>query len=137
LHHKATLVWASTKIDGLITEEEKKAAIAEIRKLQLADGSWNLPSLGPYATGRKGNNAMDVGDGYATGFAVFILRQAGIAKDDPAIQKGVAWLKANQRESGRWFTESPGGSQARYVTNVGSAFAVLALAACGEELKGD
>jgi squalene-hopene/tetraprenyl-beta-curcumene cyclase len=134
LHHKMTLVWAATKIDGLVTDDERKTILADVRKLQLSDGSWNLPSLGPYPTSRNGDNRMDIGDGYATGFSVYVLRQAGIPTDDPAIRRGIAWLKANQRESGRWFTESPGGSKARYLTNVGSAFAILALAACGEEL---
>ena len=52
------------------------------------------------------------------------------AADDPALVKAVAWLKANQRESGRWFTPSPGGSKHHFVTNVGSAFAILALSYC-------
>ena len=67
----------------------------------------------------------------------FVLRQAGVPADDPALVKAVAWLKANQRESGRWFTQSPGGSKHHYVTNVGSAFAILALDACGVPLKAE
>ena len=133
LHHKATLLWAATKIDGLLTAEEKAATVAEFRKLQLADGGWNTPALGPYPfrKDKKTPNPMDVSDGYGTGFVTFVLRQAGVSADDPALKKAVAWLKANQRESGRWFTQSVGGSKAHYLTNVGSAFAVLALDACG------
>jgi squalene-hopene/tetraprenyl-beta-curcumene cyclase len=108
LHHKATLLWASGKISGLLSDEERKTTIAELRKLQQPDGGWNLPSLGPYAKRRdnKTPNAMDVSDGYATGFVTFVLRQAGVPADDPAIKKAVAWLQSNQRESGRWFTQS-------------------------------
>jgi squalene-hopene/tetraprenyl-beta-curcumene cyclase len=86
---------------------------------------------------RKTPNRTDVSDGYATGFVTFVLRQAGVPADDPALAKAVAWLKANQRVSGRWFTQSPGGSKHQFVTNVGSAFAVLALDACGVPLKAD
>ncbi len=138
LHHKATLLWASAKIDGLLNDAEKKAIAGDLRKLQLPDGGWNLPSLGPYAT-RRGmiENRMDVSDGYATGFVTFVLRQAGVPADDPALKKAIAWLEKNQRESGRWFTQSPGGSKAHYVTNVGSAFAILALDACGVKLEAD
>jgi squalene-hopene/tetraprenyl-beta-curcumene cyclase len=57
-----------------------------------------------------------------------------VPADDPALKKAATWLRANQRESGRWFTASAGGSKAHYITNAGSAFAVLALDACGVEL---
>jgi squalene-hopene/tetraprenyl-beta-curcumene cyclase len=138
LHHKATLLWASAKIDGLLSDDEKKAIVAELRKLQLPDGGWNLPALGPYQV-RRGmvENPMDVSDGYATGFVTFVLRQVGVPADDLVLKKSIAWLKANQRESGRWFTHSPGGSKSHFVTNVGSAFAVLALDACGVKLEAD
>ena len=63
-----------------------------------------------------------------------MLRQAGLAADDPAVVKGVAWLKANQRESGRWFTRSLNNDKAHYITNAGTALAVMALAACGESV---
>jgi squalene-hopene/tetraprenyl-beta-curcumene cyclase len=139
LHHKASLLWPSAKIGGLLTDTEKKATVAELRKLQLPDGGWNLPALGPYSMRRdkKTPNTTDVSDGYATGFVTFVLRQGGVPAHDPALVKAVAWLKANQRESGRWFTQSPGGSKHHFVTNVGSAFAILALDACGVELKAE
>jgi squalene-hopene/tetraprenyl-beta-curcumene cyclase len=125
-------LWASGKVDGLLSEAEQKSTVSELRKLQLTDGGWNLPALGPYPK-RRGNipNPTGVSDGYATGFVTFVLRQAGVPADDPALKKAVAWLEANQRESGRWFTQSAGGSKAHYITNAGSAFAVLALDACG------
>jgi squalene-hopene/tetraprenyl-beta-curcumene cyclase len=136
LHHRATLLWASSKIDGLLSDPEKKSTIAELRKLQLPDGGWNLPALGPYPMRRdkKTSNPMDVSDGYATGFVTFVLRQAGVPADDPALKKAVDWLQKNQRESGRWFTHSLGGSKAHYITNAGSSFAILALDACDVKL---
>jgi squalene-hopene/tetraprenyl-beta-curcumene cyclase len=133
LHHRAMLLWASTRLDGLMTADERRAAVAELRKKQRADGGWALPALGTYK--RRDGSANDpaaASDGYATGFAVYVLRQAGVPADDPAAAKGVAWLKANQRASGRWFTRSLNNDKAHYVTNAGTAFAVLALDACGE-----
>lgn len=138
LHHRATLMWASMKLDGIVTPEEKKATLADLRKLQLPDGGWNLPALGPYAKSRNGvENAMNVSDGYATGFVTYVMRQCGVTADDPALKQSVAWLQKNQRESGRWFTQSPGGSKAQYITNVGSSFAILALDSCGVKLKAE
>ena len=69
-------------------------------------------------------------DGYATGLVVYVLRQAGVPAQDPAIRSGVAWLEGNQRESGRWFTRSLNNDKAHYISNAGTGFAVMALAAC-------
>ena len=48
----------------------------------------------------KPNDPASPSDGYATGLVVFVLREAGVPAADPAIQRGLAWLKANQRASG-------------------------------------
>lgn len=133
LHHKAMLLWASQRVDGLMGKQEQANTIAELKKLQQADGGWCLPSLGKYARRDKTmNDSATASDGYGTGFAVFVLRQAKIPADDPVIVNGVAWLKSHQRESGRWFTRSLNNDQAHYITNAGTAFAVMALDACGE-----
>ena len=133
LHHKTYLLWASTKVAGLMTAEERAKAVAELRAKQRADGGWCLPALGAYSRRDKTpNDANAPSDGYATGLAVYVLRQADVPQDDPAVRSGVAWLKANQRESGRWFTRSLNNDKAHYIANAGTALAVMALAACGE-----
>lgn len=66
-------------------------------------------------------------DGYGTGFAVYILRQADVPANDPRIGKGIGWLKANQHESGRWFTRSLHQDSKHYITHAGTAFAVMAI----------
>lgn len=38
---------------------------------------------------------------------------------------------ADQRESGKWFTPSPVNEARNLISNTGSAYAVLALQACG------
>ena len=136
IHHQTMLLWASTRLDGLMTDEEKNATIAKLRKLQRADGGWNLPSLGDWKR-RDGsvNDPAAPSDGYATGFLVFVLRQAGVPAADPSVRRGVAWLLANQRVSGRWFTRSVTNDGAHYITHAGTAFAVLALRAC--DVSGD
>ena len=135
LHHRAMLLWASARLDGLLTADERKATVAALLAKQRADGGWALPSLGAYKrrdAAKTPNDPAAPSDGYATGLIVFVLREAGVAAKDPAVKNGVAWLKANQRESGRWYTRSLSNDKAHYITNAGTAFGVLALEACGE-----
>jgi len=41
-----------------------------------------------------------------TGFAIVLLRESTVPKTDEQIQRGIAWLKSNQRASGRWWMKS-------------------------------
>jgi squalene-hopene/tetraprenyl-beta-curcumene cyclase len=131
LHHKTWLLWASLKLDGLMTPAEREQTIKELLARQRADGGWNLPSLGQWKRrdGRP-NDKQAPGDGYATGLSLYVLRQAGVPVKHESIQRGVQWLKTNQRESGRWFTRSPNQDGGHVITNAGTAFALMALKAC-------
>ncbi|MBI4603181.1 MAG: terpene cyclase/mutase family protein [Planctomycetes bacterium] len=132
-HHRAMLLWASTLLGGLMTEEERAAAVRELLALQRPSGGWCTGSLGPWKRHDGSENDPEgPSDGYATGLAVYVLRQAGVPASDCRIQRGVAWLKAHQRASGRWFTRSPSTDSHHFLTHAGTAYAVMALAACGE-----
>jgi squalene-hopene/tetraprenyl-beta-curcumene cyclase len=131
LHHRAWLLFASLKLDGLMTPTERDQTIKDLLAIQREDGGWNLPSLGDWKRlNGKPNDKEAPSDGYGTGFVVYVLRQAGVPADKEPIQRGVKWLKSNQRESGRWFTRSVNADRAHYLTNAGTAYAVLALKAC-------
>lgn len=132
LHHQAWLLWASTKLDGLQTAADKQTTMEELRKLQREDGGWSMESLGQDWVGKKGDRSKPdaPSDGYGTGLVVFVLREAGVPAQDEAIQRGVKWLKANQRESGRWFVRSLNRVEQHYISDTATAFAVLALKAC-------
>ncbi len=135
LHHAAMLLWASTKLDGLMTADEQKKAIASLKAKQRKDGGWSLPSLGEYKrrdADKTPNDPKADSDGYGTGFVAYVLLQAGEKPTDESAANAVKWLKANQRESGRWFTRSLNTDKAHYIANAGTAFAVLALIAAGE-----
>jgi hypothetical protein len=88
-----------------------------------------MESLGPDWTGRKGTPADPdaPSDGYGTGLVVHVLREAGVPLHDNTIRRGLAWLRANQRESGRWFTRSLNGVAQNYISDTATVFAVLAL----------
>jgi squalene-hopene/tetraprenyl-beta-curcumene cyclase len=131
LHHKTWLMWASLKIDGLMSTRLRESTIAELRAIQRADGGWSLASLGDWVgVEERPNDRNAASDGYGTGLVVYVLRQAGVPVSDPAIQQGLAWLRSNQRESGRWFTRSLNTDKHHFISHAGTAYAVLALKAC-------
>ena len=131
LHHATMLLWASTRLDGVMTAEQRAKTLARLREIQRPDGGWNLPSLGQWKR-RDGtpNDPQGPSDGYGTGLVVFVVRQAGVPATDPAVERGVNWLLSHQRASGSWFTRSVNDDDFHYISNSGTAFAVLALRAC-------
>jgi squalene-hopene/tetraprenyl-beta-curcumene cyclase len=100
-------------------------------ELQQADGGWSLPSLIEWKRhDGSANDPAAASDGYATGLAVFVLRQTDTPLSDPSVKRGAAWLLSHQRASGRWFTRSLSTDDHHFITHAGTAFAVLALRAC-------
>jgi len=96
--------------------------IAYLRKQQETNGSW---------FGRWGTNYI-----YGTWSVLTGLASSGIAHDDPAILKAVAWLKSKQRKDGGWGESNDSyhhvGGESQCSTAFHSALALLALLAVGE-----
>jgi squalene-hopene/tetraprenyl-beta-curcumene cyclase len=130
LHHKAMVLWASSYVTDLMTPEDRQACIDALRALQHDDGGWGLATLGNWQRADGTLQDLAASDGYGTGFVIYVLRRAGVPADDPQLQRGIAWLKTHQRDSGRWFTRSVHADSKHFITHAGTAFAVLALAAC-------
>jgi squalene-hopene/tetraprenyl-beta-curcumene cyclase len=132
LHNRAWALWASAKLDGVLTPEERKAVIAELFERQRDDGGWNLASLGQYAR-KDGTNQETASDGYATGLILHSLQTAGVPKSDPKVARGLAWLRGNQSPGGEWRCVSlnknrdPASHPGKFMTTAATAFAVLAL----------
>ena len=127
-HHKLMLVWASHFSDNLITARERTQTLQQLVSLQRDDGGWSLATLGKWQRADGKTQSTDTSDGYATGFATYLLQLENLANYRPAIGKGIRWLKLNQRESGRWFTRSLHHDGSHYISHAGSAMAVMALA---------
>ncbi len=134
LHHRAMKLLASLHVDGIMTASQRQQVAQDLLALQKPDGGWGAATLGNWQ--RSDNKPQDLqsSDGYGTGFAIYVLRCAGVPVEDSAIQKGLTWLKTHQRISGRWFTRSLWKDQKHYLTYEGTAYAILALAACGETM---
>ena len=127
------LLWLSHYAADTLTTAEKTQWLNDLRDLQQDDGGWVLIHLGNAEWKRKDKQPQaQISDGYATAFVIYVLRQAGVSAEDPAIKRGIAWLKTHQRESGRWFTHSPRVDGRHYITQAASNMALLALSSCGE-----
>lgn len=146
LNH-AALLWASTRLPGILNDAERAPLIEELLAMQSEDGGWSLPSLTfGNATGWKrlsvprrwfrwdGIPIRQSSDGYATGFVTFVLLQAGVGRDHPQLQRGLSWLSANQGEAeGNWTGYSlnkdrdPSSEVGHFMSDAATAYAVLAL----------
>lgn len=136
LHHRAMLAWSSLRIEGIATKAERENTLEELLALQLPDGGW---STSGFLTDWNGLVAEDgtplkteISDGYGTGLVIIIARELGLPAEDPRIQKGITWIKTNQREGGKWFTRSPVVYANNLISNIGTSYVILALQACGE-----
>ena len=123
----------------------RAAATAMLWRQQQPDGGWSTRRMSDLM---KWHETMDpkvvamiqeepdaaspASDPYMTAFAIVLLRESGVPADDARIQKGIAWLKANQRVSGRWWMKSLYRDTYHYITYISTAQALRALALCGE-----
>jgi squalene-hopene/tetraprenyl-beta-curcumene cyclase len=142
----------------LVSREEREAAVAMLWGKQLPDGGWSTRRMSdllkwrvevhPPTVRQPWKEAMDPtvvaliknlpdaanpgSDPYMTAFAIVLLREGGVPASDKRIQRGVAWLKENQRVSGRWWMHSLYRGNYNYITYIATAQALRALALCDE-----
>ena len=141
LYGRVLKLWASLRADGLMTKSQQESVIAELRKTQHADGGWALRDFGKPTEWGDGRRAAKLkaepefdspaSDGHMTGLAMIVLLESGVSAKDAQIQHGVKWIKANQRESGRWWTRSLNTDRQHYITYSGTAYPLLALQLAG------
>jgi squalene-hopene/tetraprenyl-beta-curcumene cyclase len=131
--HRVMLLWASTKLPGLLSSADQKSIANETLAKQQADGGFSLSTLvGGWK--RKDNTPLETrSDGYATGLVLFVLQQSGISSTQPQIQRGRDWLIANQQTAGNWLAWSlnkqrdPASDAGHFMGDAATAYAVLAL----------
>jgi squalene-hopene/tetraprenyl-beta-curcumene cyclase len=137
LLNRTVLLWASTKVSGLLKPDQQKAIVDELLAKQQDDGGWSASSLVLQTWKRRDSTALpSVSDGYATGMVSFVLAQAGVPRTGPQLKRGLAWLAQNQdKETGLWSATSlnkqrdPASDAGRFMSDAATAFAVMALAA--------
>ncbi len=135
----------STLIPELVPQPVRDAATAMLWHEQQPDGGWSTRRMSDLM---KWHDTMDpkviamiqgepdaaspASDPYMTGFAIVLLRESGVPAEDARIQRGIAWLKSNQRVGGRWWMKSLYRDTYHYITYISTTQALRALALCGE-----
>jgi squalene-hopene/tetraprenyl-beta-curcumene cyclase len=129
----------------LVPQSARDAALALLASKQHADGGWSTREMSPIDDWHfemspfvlnliKGLPDADQpgSDAYMTALAIVLMRQNGVPVSDPRISKGLAWLKGQQRESGRWWMHSLYRGNYHYITYIATVEAMKALDLCGE-----
>jgi squalene-hopene/tetraprenyl-beta-curcumene cyclase len=147
LSNQAVLLWAASKLPGLLSPKQQISIVDGLLSKQQSDGGWNLSSLAWTWRGSslkwlaklwfQSENTPVGGksDGYATGMIAYVLEQYGLPRDNAHLQRALDWLARNQSKSdGRWpgyslnhpREQSPTGL---FMSDAATAYAVLALTA--------
>ena len=128
-HQVGMCLWADATGGIELVDARRLEYITRCRELQRKDGGWSVYGIGEWNR-PDGTPQLSESEAYATAFMVFVLRQAGVPPQDEAIQRGLTWLRTNQRESGRWFNRSPRRDRRHYLSNAATNFSLMAFEAC-------
>ncbi len=122
---------------GLIDDARRAELVALLEKHQRTDGGWSIRSFAEPEQWGQGNRAAKLraepeftrepSDGHMTGLALIVLAENGVAKNDPHVAKGIAWLKSHQQVSGRWWTRSLNTDTYHFITYSGTAYPLMAM----------
>jgi len=129
----------------LVSSSERESALALLSSRQHADGGWSTrdfsalndwhfeisDTVSKLITSLP-DAAKPESDAYMTAIAIVLMRQNNVPVKDERIQHGIAWLKKEQRVSGRWWMHSLYRGNYHYITYIATAQALKALALCDE-----
>ena len=137
-------LWTSGSFNGILEQDEHEQIVSMILQKQRDDGGWNMRDFALPEEWGSGNRAeklrtelqqaaadsetvTTISDGHMTGLALIVLQQTDASESAEAVQRGVAWIRRHQRESGRWWTRSLNTDGPHFITFSGTAYPLLAL----------
>jgi len=146
--NRVFLLWASSKLPGLLSREQQNAIIEEALSRQQADGGWRLASIVWRWRGWSVKSLLKIwlrgdgtplghkSDGVATGLVTFVLEEAGVPGENVQLRRGLSWLTTHQNTAdGFWPATSINRRKSltsdtgRFMSDAATAYAVLALTA--------
>jgi squalene-hopene/tetraprenyl-beta-curcumene cyclase len=132
-------------LSELVPAEKRNAALKLLSSKQHADGGWSTRDFSALkdwhfevseSVQKLITSLPDAekpkSDAYMTALAIVLMRQSDVPAEDERIQKAVAWLKHEQRISGRWWMHSLYRGNYHYSTYIATCQALKALALCDE-----
>lgn len=135
-HDRVTTLWVSSKLTGLLTDEEKQGIVDELTAKQKEDGGF---ALGTWGKGDLAADASKNSDGYATALATLALCTASTeGKNNAASLKSLTWLATHQQSNGSWPGQSVNSDSTRakgFMTDAATSYAVAAITTCAPEKK--
>jgi squalene-hopene/tetraprenyl-beta-curcumene cyclase len=140
LMNQMYVLWASARMEGLLTEDERRAVIEQLRAAQQKDGGWRLGAIDKGVIDRKSRipwlrewREPTESDGCATALVVLALEESGVGRNDEMVRRGVTWLEQHQEKDGKWLANSinkkrdPKTDAALFMSDAATGYAVLAL----------
>lgn len=135
--NRLSLLWASTKLPGLLDAAQQKAIVDDALRMQQEDGGWTASALVVKTWKRKDGTPLETkSDGFATGLVAFILTQAKMPGTDASEKRALAWLARNQnKQTGSWSAYSLNkerdlaSDRGRFMSDAATAYSVMALTA--------
>ncbi len=129
----------------LVTSSEQESGLDIITSQQHSDGGWSTRDMSAiddwhfemsdYVRDlivKLPDAAVPESDPYMTALAIILMRQSNVPVSDERIQRGLSWLKKEQRVSGRWWMHSLYRGNYHYITYIATAQALKALNLCNE-----
>jgi squalene-hopene/tetraprenyl-beta-curcumene cyclase len=132
-------------IPDLVSKADREAALALLSSKQHEDGGWSTRDMSAVNDWhfKMSDTVLKLiaslpdadkpeSDAYMTALAIVLMKQSGVAISDERIQRGLTWLKREQRVSGRWWMHSLYRGNYHYITYIATCQALKALALCDE-----